>query len=114
MAVVTVLNALGNIYDPETGKAIAEVLPEKDSQTYANTTISCVITNARLTKAQANKLADATQDAYAQCIRPVHTPFDGDSVFCLASGEKEASLLDLQLFADELCCKAILQAVRVW
>ena len=113
MAVVSVVNALGDIYDPASGEALTQSTAST-APTYANTTISCVITNARLTKAQANKLADVTQDAYAKCIRPVHTLFDGDSIFCLASGEVEAGLLELQMLADELCCRAILQAVKVW
>ena len=114
MAVVCVVNALGNIYDPATGNAIAQVLPEKNAFAHSNTTISCVITNAKLSKAQANKLADVTQDAYARCIRPVHTGFDGDSVFVLASGEEEADVFEMQLLAQELCEKAIIRAVRQW
>lgn len=112
MAVVTVVNALGNIYDPSTGRAIKEVLPLEERAVHANTTITCVITNAKLTKAQANKLADVTQDAYARCIRPVHTGFDGDTVFVLASGEREAEPIRLQMLADKLCCEAILKAVK--
>ena len=114
MAVVTVVNALGNIYDPTTGKAIAEVLPKEYTSTHSNTTISCVITNAKMSKAQANKLADVTQDAYARCIRPVHTGFDGDSIFVLASGEVDADMFVLQTMAQELCSRAILKAVKVW
>ena len=113
MAVVTVVNALGNIYDPATGKALATSEGQTDL-TYANTTITCVITNAAITKAQANKLADATQDAYARCIRPVHTPFDGDSIFLLASGKVQATLLELQILAEELCERAIIKAVGPW
>ena len=111
IAVVTVVNALGNIYDPSTGQAVCAVLPE-ESSVHANTTISCVITNAKLTKAQANKLADTAQDAYARCIRPVHTPYDGDSIFVMSSGEYEASFIELQMMAEELCEKAILRAVK--
>ena len=111
VAVVSVVNALGNIYDPVKGDPIA--YSEGGNATpFTNTTISCVITNARLTKAQANKLADATQDAYARCIRPVHTPYDGDTIFLLASGEVDANLLDVQMLADEMCCQAIVKAVR--
>jgi len=111
MAVVTVVNALGNIYDPATGEPLRFISPTDSSQSHANTTISCILTNAKLTKAQANKLADMTQDAYAKCIRPVHTSYDGDSIFVMASGEVEANLLELQMLADELCCQAILRAV---
>lgn len=111
VAVVSVVNALGNIYDPIKGEPIA-CSEGRSVSPFTNTTISCVITNARLTKAQANKLADATQDAYARCIRPVHTPYDGDTIFLLASGEVEANILDVQMLADEVCCHAIVKAVR--
>ena len=57
----------------------------------ANTTISCVITNARLTKAQATKLAQMAADAYAHTIRPTHTTNDGDTVYVLASGTLAAA-----------------------
>ncbi|MBP5404347.1 MAG: P1 family peptidase [Clostridia bacterium] len=112
MAVVTVVNALGNVYDPVTGAPLCETLPKEGAACFSNTTISCILTNALLTKAQANKLSDVTQDAYAKCIRPVHTLYDGDTVFTLASGRVKADLLTLQMLADELTCKAILHAVR--
>ena len=111
VAVVAVVNSLGNIYDPLTGAPVAT----SDGATPSgnmNTTISCVLTNAVLTKAQANKLADTTQDAYARCIRPVHTVLDGDSIFVMASGEVEASFLELQMLAEEVCAAAILKAVK--
>ena len=111
VAVVAVVNALGNIYNPLTGAPVATsdgVAPSGNM----NTTISCVLTNAVLTKAQANKLADTTQDAYARCIRPVHTVLDGDSIFVMASGEVEASFLELQMLAEEVCAAAILKAVK--
>ena len=111
VAVVTVVNALGDIYDPLTGEAIIRS-DGRTSGSFTNTTISCVLTNAKLTKAQANKIADTTQDAYARCIRPVHTCYDGDSIFVMASGEVEASLLDVQMIAEETCERAILAAVR--
>jgi len=114
VGVVTVVNALGNIYDPSTGKPIAEVLPAESPSTHANTTISCVITNAKLTKSQANKLADITQDAYARCIRPVHSGFDGDTIFVLASGEVETEIFSLQIMAQEVCEQAIIKAVSQW
>lgn len=51
-----------------------------------NTTIGIVATNARLTKAEAQRVAIMAQDGYARSIRPVHTPFDGDTVFAVATG----------------------------
>ena len=52
-----------------------------------NTTIGCVITNAALTKAEANKLASTAHNGYARSIRPVHTDYDGDTIFCMATGK---------------------------
>lgn len=52
----------------------------------ANTTIGVVATNAALTKAQALRLATMAHDGLARAIRPVHTPFDGDTLFALSTG----------------------------
>lgn len=52
----------------------------------ANTTLAVVACNARLDKAEARRLAIMAQDGLARAIRPVHTPFDGDVVFAMASG----------------------------
>ena len=52
----------------------------------ANTTLAVVACNARLDKAEAKRLAMMAQDGLARAIRPVHTPFDGDVVFAMASG----------------------------
>lgn len=53
----------------------------------ANTTLTVVATNARLTKPEAQRVAMMAQDGLARAIRPVHTPFDGDLTFAIASGE---------------------------
>lgn len=53
-----------------------------------NTTIGCILTDAHLSKVQANKLASISHNGLARAIRPVHTDYDGDTMFCLASGAK--------------------------
>jgi L-aminopeptidase/D-esterase-like protein len=63
---------------PETGRTLPSYSAE-------NTTIAVVATNAQLTKAEANKLAQMAHDGLARTIRPVHTPLDGDTVFALAT-----------------------------
>lgn len=78
----------------------------------ANTTIGAVLTNARLTKAQAAKTASIAHDAYARAIKPVHTSNDGDTVFACASGEKEASADLVAVLATEAMQGAIERAVR--
>lgn len=51
-----------------------------------NTTIGIVATDARLTPAETRRIAIMAQDGYARAVRPIHTPFDGDVVFALATG----------------------------
>ncbi len=52
----------------------------------ANTTIAVVATDAVLSKAQAHRLAIMASDGMTRAIRPIHTPYDGDTVFALATG----------------------------
>ncbi|MCL2369711.1 MAG: P1 family peptidase [Firmicutes bacterium] len=58
-----------------------------DKQKGQNTTLGVIMTNADMTKVEVNKLADITHNAYAMCISPVHTEFDGDIIFGLATGK---------------------------
>lgn len=53
-----------------------------------NTTIGLVATDAQLDKAQATKIAQMAHDGMARAIRPSHTMFDGDTLFCLGTGIK--------------------------
>jgi L-aminopeptidase/D-esterase-like protein len=77
-----------------------------------NTTLAVVATNARLTKADANKLAMMAQDALARTIRPVHTPFDGDTVFALSTGpQPRPHLAILGSVAADVLAQAIQRAV---
>jgi putative pantetheine hydrolase len=64
-----------------------------------NTTIGVVATDAVLTKAQCARLAASGQDGLARAIRPAHTLLDGDTVFALATGAREATNLNLLLAA---------------
>lgn len=50
------------------------------------TTLAVVATDARLTKAQARRVATVAHDGLARAIHPVHTPLDGDIVFAVATG----------------------------
>ena len=108
---VASVNACGNVYDPQThepvagmrmptpaGERIADMedaafqaalnmqMPLDRAPERTNTTISCIILNAQLTKAQCTKVAQMAADAYAHVIRPTHTTNDGDTIYVLASG----------------------------
>jgi len=56
-------------------------------QSGANTTLGAVACNAELTTAECKRVAMMAQDGIARAVRPAHTPFDGDTIFALASGE---------------------------
>jgi L-aminopeptidase/D-esterase-like protein len=80
--------------------------------TKANTVIGVVATNAKLTKAEATKVAQMAQDGLARTIRPAHTMLDGDTIFALATGEKKADPSTVGAFAAEVMTGAILRAVQ--
>ncbi len=61
----------------------------KDSRLAENTTIAVVATNVTLTKSEAKRVAIMAHDGLARAIRPVHSPFDGDSIFTLSTEKKE-------------------------
>ena len=73
-----------------------------------NTTISCLITNASLTKSQANKLASILHDAYARAIKPVHGTLDGDTVFVLATGKQQVNFDAFAALATDVMQYAII------
>lgn len=86
----------------------------------ANTTIGAVAVAADLTPAEAQRVAIMAQDGLARAIRPVHTPFDGDTIFVLATGSRplarEAELRPLALtvlgaLAADCVARAIARAV---
>lgn len=73
-----------------------------------NTTISCLITNAILTKSQANKLAAILHDAYARAIKPVHTTMDGDTIFVLTTGRQKVNFDAFAALATDVMQYAII------
>jgi L-aminopeptidase/D-esterase-like protein len=131
VAALMVVNAVGDIIDPATGRVIAGVRTEDgrglaDARTLVrsgrtgrggaaeNTTIGVVATNARLDKAQATKMAQMAHDGLARAISPAHTPRDGDTIFALATGQLEADA-DVGLIgalAAEAVADAIVRAAR--
>lgn len=130
VAAIVAVNALGDVYDQESGKIIAGLLsedkktladsakelyklsPQKiDNPFTANTTIGCIITNAKLTKAEATKVASVAHDGLARTIFPVHTQADGDALFTLATGEITAPLDLVSSIASQVAAQAIKNAV---
>lgn len=129
VAALVAVNARGDIVDPATGRIVAGVrspdgkgfsdarkviregAPESPGQ---NTTLGVVATNARLTKAQARRIATMAHDGFARAIVPAHTMSDGDLIFALATGRHagEVNLTTIGQAATEVVVESILRAVR--
>ena len=79
-----------------------------------NTTLAVVATAATLDKADCRKLAQMAQDALARTIRPIHTPFDGDTVFAAATNARPAPhMAVLGSAAADILATAILRSVSM-
>lgn len=119
IAVIVAVNALGDIV--KDGKIILGAQTEDGNyldslRVFAagslelknqNTTIGCILTNAKLTKEQANILASLAHDGYALSLSPAHTMFDGDAVFCMASGSQSVEFNVLTAIIPQLTAKAV-------
>ncbi len=130
VAALAVVNAFGDVVDPQTGEILAGARTEPDGWEFVdaaalirqghvrqrfgepNTTIGVVVTTARLRREQAQKIAQMGQNGLARTIRPVHTLFDGDIVFVLAHAEVVADLHIIGLLAQEALEAAILNGIR--
>jgi L-aminopeptidase/D-esterase-like protein len=126
------VNAFGDVVDPRTCEILAG-LKTRDGEGFAdtlatmksfvakqvlrfagraNTVIGVVATNAKLTKEEANKVAQMAHDGLARAIRPAHTMFDGDTLFALATGKKGADVNLVGAYAAEVVAEAIVHAIR--
>ncbi len=93
----------------------ADVEPDVPGGPPANTVIGCVVTDARLTKTQAVRVADLAHSGVARAVRPAHTSFDGDAMFCLSTGGSEVGVdLVAALAADAVAaaCRRAVEAAR--
>lgn len=127
---VVAVNALGDIYDSETGRKVAGLLANdrktlldsellalqnidvKENKFVGNTTIGVVFTNAQFNKSQLCKIAGMAHDGYARAIRPVHTSADGDSIYAVSLGNVAADQDVVGALGARVMTKAILRAVQ--
>ncbi len=80
--------AINDEFGHQTRRAV-KLPPPSETGPVQNTTIGLVATDAYLTKSQAQKIAQMAHDGLARAVRPAHTMFDGDTIFCLATGQKK-------------------------
>ncbi len=138
---IVAVNAWGDVINPDTGEIVAGLRSGrvgplrigKGSQfadtlatmktltgrgvlrltNRGNTVIGVVATNAKLTKAQATKVAQMAHDGLARTVRPAHTMLDGDTIFALSTSTKKADVSTVGAFAAEVMAEAILRAVKM-
>ena len=137
---ITVVNAFGDVFDPEENQIIAGATNPVRSKsegtkknhfpgtlslmrsivgrtsfnmaTRQNTVIGVVATNAKLSKEEINKVAQMAQNGIAKTIQPAHTMLDGDTIFALATGMKKADVSVIGAFAAEVVAKSIISAIK--
>ncbi|MCI0489656.1 MAG: P1 family peptidase [Blastocatellia bacterium] len=137
---LVVVNALGDIIDPASGQILAGALspdgrgwldtaraleqapaardeisaslPPDKFPPIENTTLAVIATDAALTKAEARRVASMAHDGMARAIRPVHTMFDGDTVFALSTGELRADVTTIGSAAAGVLARAIVRVGR--
>ncbi len=126
---LVVVNAFGDIINPETGEILAGTLNTEKNQFVhtnrllinpvsidtdpflQNTTLGVVATNADLNKAEAKRLSMSAHDGFARCISPSHTLYDGDIIFSLSTGIVKADINKLNALSDYVVSLAVQRAV---
>ncbi len=122
---LAVTNAVGDVLDMSGrvlagamahGKFVADTPRESEriprrALPGANTTLAVVVTNADMTKVELNRVAQRSHDALAKRIMPVHTSFDGDTVFAVSLGAEKAHLDVVASLAVDAVSDAIIDAV---
>ncbi len=141
VGVLVVVNSFGDIVDPASGQILAgarsqdgrgwlDTSREIERGAFArgddkanhwqgalfsaieNTTLAVVATDAALTKAQARKIASMAHDGMARAIRPIHTMFDGDTIFALSTGAIKSDVTTIGSVAANLLSLAIIRVGR--
>ena len=123
---VVAANPFGTIYDHETGRPVAGIkdhdgnfidsedvlfaIAEKFNAFTDNTTIGAILTNGIFNKAELCKIAGMAHDGLARAIRPVHTMFDGDSVYAMSKGTVKADINVVGAIAAKVMAEAIKRA----
>ena len=127
---IVAVNCLGDVIDPKTGEILAGVLDENKERFLnseeimikefagrkiefsGNTTIGVIVTNAKLTKSEANKVASMAHNGYGRTMRPAHTMFDGDTIFAVATGRVDTDVSVAGLLAARIMEQAVVKAVK--
>lgn len=129
VAALVAVNPLGDVIDPSSGKIVAGTRVSKTSHEFAstaaimrhgrpsassanNTVIGIIATNAKLDRAQTNKLAALGSIGVVRTISPVNTTADGDITFAVSLGNEKAGVDEVGVAAADAMATAVLRAVK--
>lgn len=129
---IVAVNAVGDIYAPDKGQILAgarkaegtgfrnimESLMRGETvikSPSGNTTIGAIVTNARFSKVELTKIAAMAHNGFARTINPVHTMWDGDTIFALStdktSNESKADVTTIGAIAANVMAHAVARAI---
>lgn len=126
---LVIVNAFGDIYHNESGQKLVGILNEDKTDLadtvklltryirgnknlfVGNTTLGCIVTNAKFDKVKMTKVARMAHNGYARVIRPVNTTADGDTVYAMSVGDVEVNIDSLGTAAAAVMARAINEAV---
>ena len=127
---IVAVNCLGDVVDPSdlsfiagaydrennkflnTENIILENFEHPKNPFKGNTTIGIIVTNAKFTKAEANKVASMAHNGYGRTMRPAHTMFDGDTIFTMATNKVAGDVTTVGMLAAKVMEKAIIRGVK--
>jgi len=132
VAALLVVNAFGDVVDPEDRRILAGARdpqigtsfinsaarikegfsPPRAETVFQNTTLGIVATNAKLSKRQTIKVAQMAQSGLARTISPIHSTVDGDLIFALSAGDVRYDVNAVGLLAEEAVAAAVIRAIR--
>ncbi len=127
---LVVVNAFGDVIDPYSGRILAGARASEKSRRlvdsskrmmegavrrgfgFLNTTLAIVATDAHVHKGDLKKVARLAHSGLAKTICPLHTTFDGDIIFILSLGEKEADVNTIGVLAEGALIHAVMRSVQ--
>lgn len=128
IAAVVVVNAFGDVFRGgqkiaglmdhnrerflDSTEVMMDVMSKPADMFTGNTTIGCIVTNAKFGKADMNKIAAMTRNAYARCIDPVGTMADGDTIYACSTGDVISDINLVGTLSAKVMEQAIVKAVE--
>ena len=129
---LAVINAFGDIFDPDSGEQLAGPLDESkhliertediisgndasvNKQIFSNTTLAVVATELKMPKSDLNQLAKLADNAIVKTHSPSHHRFDGDVLFTVSTAKNkfDYDLDQLGRYAEQALIAAIISGIK--